>query len=73
MAGTAVFKIVVSSDSIKNATATSQGKRRLLEAEGKEEGVGTLVEVVEGIGFLSSNCFFKLSGNLPGWENFRCL
>src|ERR1035441_6207647 len=34
MAGTAVFRIVVSSDSIKNATATSHGKRRLLEADG---------------------------------------
>ena len=31
MAGTAVFRIVVSSDSMKNATATSQGKNRLLE------------------------------------------
>jgi len=27
--GTAVFRIVVSSDSMKNATATSQGTRRL--------------------------------------------
>ena len=31
MAGTAVFRIVVSSDSMKNATATSHGNRRLLE------------------------------------------
>ena len=30
--GTAVLRIVVSSDSIKNATAISQGTRRLLEA-----------------------------------------
>ena len=29
MVGTAVFRIVVSSDSMKNATATSQGNRRL--------------------------------------------
>src|ERR1700761_6912228 len=36
MAGTAVFRIVVSSDSIKKATATSHGKRRLLATEGWE-------------------------------------
>src|SRR5579863_10761966 len=34
MVGTAVFRIVVSSDSIKNATATSQGSNRLPEARG---------------------------------------
>src|SRR5580692_1778706 len=34
IAGTAVFRIVVSSDSIKNATATSQGSRRLLVSDG---------------------------------------
>ena len=31
IAGTAVFRIVVSSDSMKNATATSHGTRRLPE------------------------------------------
>jgi hypothetical protein len=31
IAGTAVFRIVVSSDSIKSATATSHGSRRLLD------------------------------------------
>src|SRR5271169_5544086 len=38
--GTAVLRIVVSSDSIKNATAISHGTRRLLEAasEGCEAG-----------------------------------
>ena len=43
MAGTAVFRIVVSSDSIKNATATSHGKSLLLAAEGEpvvEGGLG---------------------------------
>jgi hypothetical protein len=30
--GTAVFRIVVSNDSIKNATATSQGSSRMLDA-----------------------------------------
>ena len=34
MTGTAVFRIVVSSDSMKNATATSQGRSRLLAADG---------------------------------------
>jgi hypothetical protein len=34
IAGTAVLRIVVSSDSIKNATATSHGKRRLETPEG---------------------------------------
>lgn len=40
MVGTAVLRIVVSSDSMKKATAISQGTRRLLEAarEGCEEG-----------------------------------
>ena len=31
MAGTAVFRIVVSSDSMKKATATSHGNSRLLD------------------------------------------
>ena len=49
MVGTAVLRIVVSSDSIKNATAISQGTRRLLEAasEGCEEeasiGLGVFI------------------------------
>ncbi|HEY4051411.1 MAG TPA: hypothetical protein VGM27_31500, partial [Acidobacteriaceae bacterium] len=36
MAGTAVLRIVVSKDSMKNATATSQGSRRLVEADGAD-------------------------------------
>src|ERR1700690_1576232 len=32
--GTAVFRMVVSIDSIRNATATSQGSRRLTEGSG---------------------------------------
>src|SRR5580700_5972114 len=39
MTGTAVFRIVVSSDSMKNATATSHGKSCLLEADGGGEEV----------------------------------
>jgi hypothetical protein len=42
--GTAVFRIVVSSDSIKNATATSHGKSRLLAADGRDEDGGALME-----------------------------
>jgi hypothetical protein len=34
MAGTAVLRIVVSSDSMKKATATSHGKSRLEASEG---------------------------------------
>ena len=47
IAGTAVFRIVVSSDSMKNATATSQGNSRLLAGEscgaGAKEGSGALI------------------------------
>jgi hypothetical protein len=45
MAGTAVFRIVVSSDSIKNATATSHGRSRLLETD-RGDGSG---EVLAGL------------------------
>jgi hypothetical protein len=37
MAGTAVLRIVVSSDSIKKATATSHGRSRLEASEGSDE------------------------------------
>jgi hypothetical protein len=33
MAGTAVFRMVVSRDSMKKATATNQGRRRLLVSD----------------------------------------
>ena len=45
MAGTAVLRMVVSSDSMKNATATSQGRRRLLATAGtgvREESEGRM-------------------------------
>src|ERR1035438_8306866 len=42
MAGTAVLRIVVSSDSMKKATATSHGKRRLEVSEGTHEDGGAL-------------------------------
>jgi hypothetical protein len=39
IAGTAVLRMVVSRDSMKNATATSHGSSRLLAAEGVPETV----------------------------------
>jgi len=40
MAGTAVLRIVVSNDSIKNATATSHGNNCLLDGSREEVGGG---------------------------------
>ena len=42
MAGTAVLRIVVSRDSMKNATATSHGNRRLLVSEGWDGDAGRI-------------------------------
>src|ERR1700733_3915350 len=42
MVGTAVLRIVVSSDSIKNATATSHGRSRLEVSEGLDEDGGAI-------------------------------
>jgi hypothetical protein len=50
IAGTAVLRMVVSRDSIKNATATSHGKRRLLVSEGWRGGVGAASELDAFIG-----------------------
>lgn len=41
IAGTAVFKIVVSSDSMKNAIATSHGNNRLLDVSTGAGVIGT--------------------------------
>jgi hypothetical protein len=57
MAGTAVFRIVVSSDSIKNATATSHGKSRLLEADGENGNEMPLMELTGPIAFAWRNYF----------------
>ena len=61
MAGTAVFRIVVSSDSMKNAMATSQGRRRLPDSPGGRAGAGARMESggsifagYGGAGFISS-------------------
>jgi hypothetical protein len=42
MAGTAVLRIVVSSDSMKNATATSHGNSRFTESAGATAGAGAV-------------------------------
>jgi hypothetical protein len=43
MAGMAVLRIVVSSDSIKKATATSQGRSRLEVSEESSEDGGAII------------------------------
>ena len=47
-AGTAVFRIVVSSDCMKNATATSHGKKRFTVSREMAGGSGTAREAVTG-------------------------
>ena|SRR5208282_6465278 len=67
MAGTAVFKIVVSSDSMKNATATSHGKSRLLEADG-DGADGTEAELVGLTGLVAMESSYHSTSepeNLP--------
>jgi hypothetical protein len=55
MVGTAVFRIVVSSDSMKNATAINHGSSRLLESasEGGEEADST---GLGGVTFVGVGC-----------------
>jgi hypothetical protein len=50
IAGTAVLRIVVSSDSIKKATATSHGRSRLEASEGSDEDGGAINGLVWFIG-----------------------
>lgn len=64
MAGTAVFRMVVSSDSMKNATATSHGRRRLLEAEGVDGIGGGLVALTGLMAMESKNYCTNESENL---------
>src|SRR5439155_12922397 len=45
MAGTAVFRIVVSSDSMKKATATSHGNNRFTDSPGAVGGTETALEL----------------------------
>ena len=48
IAGTAVLRIVVSNDSMKNAIATSHGKSRLAASEAMAEGSDGFVLMVAG-------------------------
>src|ERR1700683_4131186 len=55
--GTAVFRIVVSSDSMKKATATSHGSSRLLAADGGEEAGGGLSDLT---GLMADAAYIQL-------------
>ena len=55
MAGTAVFRIVVSSDSMKKAMATSQGRRRLAAAVGDSASGGAGARI-DSEGSISNDC-----------------
>ena len=57
IAGTAVLRIVVSNDSMKNATATSHGKSRLLEADGASGAEDDLPDLLDlgGLGGMESS------------------
>src|SRR5277367_1823924 len=70
IAGTAVFRIVVSSDSMKKATATSQGNNRFTDSAG---GVGSTETIFElaGIIRLTWRNEFDWIGYLENW--FPCL
>jgi hypothetical protein len=70
IAGTAVFRIVVSSDSIKNATATSHGKSRLLDADGVKKDDGVVVEWIELIGLALSVYSITTRNISPAFEGF---
>ena len=66
MAGTAVFRIVVSSDSIKNATATSHGNSRLLEADSADGIEGELAGSTGFVDMAWKHYFTNESDNLHG-------
>src|SRR3984885_10047473 len=65
-AGRAVFRIFVSSDSIKNATATSHGRRRLVEAAGWGVSEGAPGELMEAICVWEPLYATRASKTLPG-------
>ena len=62
IAGTAVFKIVVSSASMKKATATSHGSSRLLAAEGNCEGFGELTGPIGRTGLMDYALWIAQAG-----------
>src|SRR5450631_2736897 len=62
MAGTAVFRIVVSSDSMKKATATSHGNKRFTDSPRDTGGKETTLELA-GITRMTVNLF--VTGHQP--------
>src|SRR4051812_7260048 len=56
MAGTAVFRIVVSSASMKNATATSQGNSRFMPVKGSRPTLRWCIAIASVADI-----------NIPGW------
>src|SRR5277367_6468981 len=74
MAGTAVFRIVVSSDSMKKATATSHGNNRFTDSPGAAGGaeirleLAGLILVTDGIGGLGDLAYGASGGVAPHFE-----
>ena len=62
MAGTAVFRIVVSSDCMKKATATSHGKKRFTASIEIAEGV-KMTLASAGVLPASASGFFAMRGD----------
>src|SRR5258706_4819717 len=72
IAGTAVFRMVVSNDSMKNATATSQGSNRLLDAgkDGEVVRSGTVLKVLFRLAE-SIDSMLLLPKDLTGFKRHR--
>src|SRR5271170_6104806 len=70
IAGTAVFRMVVSSDSMKKATATSQGNNRFTDSAGGAGSTETIFQLA-GIIRLTWRNEFDWIGYLENW--FPCL
>jgi hypothetical protein len=72
IAGTAVFRMVVSSDSMKKATATSHGRSRLLASERVDDVAGTTGELDAFIGYLQEQRADEVHTS-PGLIRYVCL
>ena len=57
IAGTAVFRIVVSNACMKNATATSHGKKRFTASMEIADGTGATAASADGLVFAGVNFF----------------
>ena len=57
IAGTAVFRMVVSSDCMKNATATSHGKKRFTASMEIAEGTGATAASARELALAGDNLF----------------